>query len=1049
MQPQLWQQQFDNCNPAQKKAINTIEGPVLVIAGPGTGKTQILSLRIGKILLETDTKPQNILCLTYTDAGTIAMRKRLEQFIGTDAFRVHIHTFHSFCNKVIQENMEYFSLRELQLLTDLERVELMTELIDGFLADHPLKKFTGDVYASMNRMTNLFSTMKSENWSPINISNAIDQYLSLLPEKDGYRYKVNKPKENIVKGDLHTRKFEEEMQRMEVLRAAAKEFGNYEALMQKHFRYDYQDMINWVIKAFEQHDTLLGKYQEQYLYFLVDEFQDTNGSQSAVLNQLTAFWYSPNVFVVGDDDQSIYRFQGANLRNIQDFVGRYAANLEVVMLKENYRSTQNVLDASKAVIENNIERITNHDELKSKFIGLEKNLISQNPNLVGLDLPIKLVEYENEIHEEADIAKQIEIKYKAGEDLTEVAILYRNHKQINNILQVFDHRKIPYNAKKSLNLLELPFAQNLITLLRYIDEESTKPGTGNYLLFQLMHFEYFNISVRDIAAIAVARQKKDEPLSWREIMGSKEKMFRLNLESAGAISSLEANLNFWTKEHFNFTLQILFEKILTRGGIFDFIFKHEDKIWLLEVVNTLFEFIKDETAKNSKLSLSKLMEMLKMMEKNNIQIPIYKIIKAENGVNLITAHSSKGLEFRHVYLIAANEKNWEKKQANHSANFKLPNTITLSVEENKIEEERRLFYVAITRAKEHLQISYAASDSKDKDLSKSLFISEIEKNTQLLITKKRVSEVNLVEFTIQKLLGQPALNAQLIETNFLNAKLKNLKLSVTHLSKYLRCPLTYYFENVLQVPTARSPSMGFGSAIHYALDHLFKKMKESGTGDFPSKDAFYWYFQTGMEHSASHFTEKEYTDKLEYAQKLLPQYYDYYFNRWNKKVVTEYRPGNIFIDEIPLAGALDKIEFLDSSTVNVVDYKTGDPSNIRKKLMRPLAEVDPESTKFEELYGGDYWRQMVFYKILLDNDKTKHWNMISGEVDFIEKRNAKEFTKEKLLITENDCQLVKAQIHEVYSGILSHNFTGCGKEDCQWCNFVRNNYKTEVVMEED
>ncbi|MFN0050499.1 MAG: ATP-dependent helicase [Cytophagales bacterium] len=1048
MQPKNWQLEFDKCNPAQKAAIDTIEGPVLVIAGPGTGKTQILSLRIGKILLETDAKPHNILCLTYTDAGTIAMRQRLEQFIGTDAYKVHIHTFHSFCNKVIQENMEYFSLRELQLLTDLERIELMTELIDSFPPDHFLKKYTGDIYSSLDRMTALFSTMKSENWSANDISKAIDEYLTLLPEREGFFYKRDNAPKSIKKGDPKTKEVEEETARMENLRAAANEFQNYEALMRQHFRYDYQDMINWVIKAFEEHETLLAKYQEQYLYFLVDEFQDTNGSQSTILHQLIAFFDNPNVFVVGDDDQSIYRFQGANLKNILDFVNKYEQSLAVVMLKDNYRSTQNVLDASKAVISNNEERITNHENLKERFEGLDKNLISQNPSLKDLDIPISIVEYQSELHEEADIVKQIENLYQSGQNLAEVAILYRNHKQIANILQVFDHRKIPYNAKKRQNLFDIPFAQNLIIILKYIEEETIKPGSGNYLLFQLMHFEFFNISPRDVAAISVASQKKDEPLLWREIMGSKERMFKLNLETAGAISSLEANLNFWTKEHFNYTIQVFFEKILTRGGIFHYIINHEDKIWLLEIVNAFFEFIKDETAKNPTLTLTKLLEMIVLMRKNRIEIPIHKIIKAENGINLITAHSSKGLEFQYVFLIAANEKNWEKKIGN-SFNYKLPDTLTLSVAENKVEEERRLFYVAITRAKKHLQVSYSAADLKDKEKLKSLFISEILNAGAAELREKKVSEADLMAFTAEKLIGRPKLDAQLIETNFLVEKLKNLKLSVTHVNKYLHCPLTYYFENVLQVPTARSPSMGFGNAIHYALEQLFKQMKASENEQFPSKEAFYFYFKKGLENYQSHFTEKEFKDKLEYAQKILPEYYDFYINKWHRKVAIEYRPANITVDNIPLTGALDKIEFYDNNEVHVVDYKTGKADNIKKKLVRPKADADPVNDKFEEIYGGDYWRQIVFYKILLENDKTKNWNMTSGEVDFVEKRDAKDYTKERIVVSFEDFEIVKKQITQVYNGIMVYNFAGCGKEDCQWCNFVKNNYKSEVAEAEE
>jgi DNA helicase-2/ATP-dependent DNA helicase PcrA len=178
-----FQQELQRLNAAQKEAVETTEGPVLVIAGPGTGKTQILAARIGHILSSEFqlAQPENILCLTYTDAGTIAMRKRLLQFIGPDAYRVNIHTFHGFCNKVIQENKDVFGVRELDPITELEEVKLYRKLIDGFAPNHPLKRFTGDVYFEMGRMKELFKLMKNEAWTEEFLLQAIDRYLAELP----------------------------------------------------------------------------------------------------------------------------------------------------------------------------------------------------------------------------------------------------------------------------------------------------------------------------------------------------------------------------------------------------------------------------------------------------------------------------------------------------------------------------------------------------------------------------------------------------------------------------------------------------------------------------------------------------------------------------------------------------------------------------------------------------------------------------------------------------------------------------------------------------
>src|ERR1044072_3737704 len=181
---QKYQQKFEEVlaglNAEQLAAVNKMDGPVLVVAGPGTGKTQILAARLGKILTDTDARPNEILCLTYTDAGAVAMRKRVFEFIGPDAYRINIYTFHAFCNEIIQENLEYFGKLNLESLSDLESAMLFRELVDEFPNDHLLKRFTGDIYYDVPRLKSLFSTMKRENWNAEMIEQAVNDYLRRL-----------------------------------------------------------------------------------------------------------------------------------------------------------------------------------------------------------------------------------------------------------------------------------------------------------------------------------------------------------------------------------------------------------------------------------------------------------------------------------------------------------------------------------------------------------------------------------------------------------------------------------------------------------------------------------------------------------------------------------------------------------------------------------------------------------------------------------------------------------------------------------------------------
>src|SRR5688500_850047 len=224
-----FREEYEKLNDQQRLAVDTIEGPVMVIAGPGTGKTQILASRIGKILLETDTPPESILCLTYTDAGVMAMRRRLLNFIGPDAYKVHIYTFHAFCHDVIQENLSLFEKTALDPLSDLERIELFKQLIDSFPKNNPLKRYRGDVYFEINNLQWLFSTMKREGWTPAFINQKIDEYLADLPTRDEYIYK--RAYKQFKAGDVKQEKLEEEKEKVEKLRAAVNEFDHFQQMM--------------------------------------------------------------------------------------------------------------------------------------------------------------------------------------------------------------------------------------------------------------------------------------------------------------------------------------------------------------------------------------------------------------------------------------------------------------------------------------------------------------------------------------------------------------------------------------------------------------------------------------------------------------------------------------------------------------------------------------------------------------------------------------------------------------------------------------------------
>ena len=1021
-----YQKVLDLLNPAQKKAVETIEGPVLVVAGPGTGKTQILAARIGKILLETDASPYNILCLTYTDAGAIAMRNRLVDFIGPDAYNVNIYTFHGFCNMVIQENLDYFGVRGLQAVSDLELVDLFIELIDAFDANHPLKRFTGDVYYESGRLKSLFHIMKAENWSADYIQTQVKEYLSSLEDREEYRYKRGNSKKGIKAGDLKVDAIRKEEDKMKLLTAAAHEFDTFQTKLLTNRRYDFDDMILMVLKAFQNEEDLLLKYQERYLYFLVDEFQDTNGTQNQILQALTDYWDVPNVFAVGDDDQAIYRFQGANLKNIFDFYTSYQHDISVVILEDNYRSQQTVLDASKVLIDHNEDRLTNVIQGLSKT--LKSHTTYQSPEDVAIH------EYQSIFQEEMGVLDIIKKKHQEGVSYGDMAIIYHNHSQVENLQKLLQLEEVPLNIKRRQNILEQPIIKQLVAIFEYLTEESKRVDSAEYLLFEMMHYPYFGINTKDAALISrQASYQHDQPKkAWRTVMGDAKQLKEIGVQDVDAVLKLFHLLGFWMEDQFNHTIQVLLEKILTKGGVIEYCMNHPERNWLLKLITSFFDFIKEESTKDHKLNVKKLLDIIKKMEKHQIPLMVNQWSQSEEGLNLVTAHSAKGLEYEHVFIIGATSDKWEKKK-NRSSTYSFPDNLVSSNPVNKEEEERRLFYVAMTRAKKSLFISYAKANNDGKALEPSKFIMEI-KASDVLHTQGQVAEDQLSKYSSQLLLHKALGQVPWLDHNLVDNALKGFRMSVTSLNKYLRCPTSFYFENIVRVPSARNVSMGFGSSVHYALETFFRDMLADEKKAFPYKEQLLLRFEEGMQIYRSHFTDKDYANRMEYAHKILPAYYEQYIEGWNKVVVLEYDIKHAVYEHVPLSGKLDKLEF-DGNAVNVVDYKTGKPENGLKKMKAPSDK---------DIVGGDYWRQIVFYKILMDADKRKTWEMISGEMDFLEQNTKRAYTKQKLVVSLDDLELVKKQLITSYDAIIKHEFeNGCGKDDCMWCNFVKDNFSAE------
>jgi DNA helicase-2/ATP-dependent DNA helicase PcrA len=1025
---------YGNLNEQQKKAVDTIEGPVMVIAGPGTGKTQILSARIGKILLDTDTQPDNILCLTYTDAGAVAMRKRLLGFIGPDAYKVNIHTFHSFCNDIIQENLSLFEKTVLDPISDLERIDLFKQLIDGFKKDNPLKRYRGDVYFEINNLQQLFSTMKREGWSPDQINKSIDAFLNDIPTRDEFVYK--RAYKQFKAGDLKQNKVDEAKEKMEKLRAAVNEFDRYQKLMRSRNRYDFDDMINWVIKAFDENKLLLAKYQEQFLYILVDEYQDTSGTQNRLVELLINFWEQPNVFVVGDDDQSIYRFQGANVENMQEFANHYQQDLLTILLSNNYRSNQPILDISKTLIDRNQERLVNQME------GLTKELIASHKDRIAQVHSPSIKEYETQRQEMIHLTLEVEKLLNTGVLPGAICIIYKENKYGEELTQYLTQRNIPVYSKRNLNILDIPLAKKLILLLEYLAAEHDIPFGGEEMLFEILHFNWFEIPPIEIAKLSADvanRRYADNKTSLRKLLIEKAHAPAADLFSSVAPAGMRLAARAIEKlisDVSNETLVNLFENCLRDAGVLTWVMKSPDKHQDLKVIAGLFDFIKEEARRNPSLTLEQMVNIFQLMKKEDLKLPLVQVSGSDKGVNLLTVHGSKGLEFDHVFFAGCNASNWEKKKR-PGGGYSFPDTLFSSQPKQKDEEElRRLFYVALTRAKQYLHISYCNFRNDGKEMEPSMFLAEIRDVHAIPIEKVFITAEELSTFTMIQLQAVQSPEIEKAEADFISITLEKFVMNVTALNNYLKCPLQFYYQNLVRVPSGKSEATEFGSAVHYALQRLFEKMQEKEK--FPPKQEFVQDFEWYMNRNRESFTKEQFARRMEYGQEVLTNYYDVNIHSWNKVVSVERNIRNVVIQGVPIKGKLDKLEF-DGQQVNVVDYKTGNIDYAMDKLKSPHDE-DPN--------GGDYWRQAVFYKILVDHYEQKNWKVASTEFDFIEPDKKKQYRKEKILIKTEDITTVTQQIKTVWQKIQDRDFyQGCGKPDCHWCNFVKTNQMAVALHE--
>lgn len=957
---------YKKLNDAQKKAVDTIEGPVLVLAGPGTGKTQVLTTRIANILKETDTAPESILALTYTDAATREMKERLIKLIGNDGYYVKVTSYHSFCSDVISENPERFSRpKGLNIATDLEKIQLIKEILEA--GSYTLLKPAGDPSFYIKYILDAIADLKREGY-PIE---KYKQLVNLLTEEF-----------DIEKGDLGKGAFKEKESLVEKNSELADIYEKYQQKLSAIGRYDFEDMINWVVEAFEKDPDFLLTYQEKFQYILGDEYQDTNNSQNRLIFALSGFWgEKANVFVVGDPNQSIFRFQGASKENVREFETSFP-HLTKIVLDQNYRSTQNLLNASAGLL----------DESPLKHTVKFQNL------------PIKVAKFSSTLFEDEFIADTIKRKIKAGAKASDFAVITKDNADIENLVNLFKSKGLPYRLEGGVNILTTPLISQFLKIIDLVTSFQSK--FNDLDLFLALNFPYFKLNPLSVLKISRFAHEKHESLM--------DALLDANPETDSAVVDVFHRFLGWNTKATTHTVPEMFQIIFQESGLLDYVLSLPQPILELNRFGTLFDDVKKQAEAFPGLDLFGYVSNLKTMDENSIKLEEQALIGDKNAVTLTTVYKAKGLEWKTVFIYRFADTHW----GNHTKRqmIKLPSGI-ISLEdidkEDKNAEERRVFYVAITRAKRDLYLTGAAEyPTSKKMIFPSMFLEDLPKETRKFI------KVGKYQKNAAKILGKllvppatPVLTPG--EKDYLLEIIKDFKLSPTALNSYLNCAYKFKLDNLYRIPRTKAAPMCFGTAVHSALENLYLDLEN--TKKVESKEDFLRDFEVALRREI--LSDSDLKNYLEKGHKVLSAYYDYYQDSFTPALFTEKKFGSsltsqIILDDIPLSGKADRIDLTNKEEKHVrfIDYKTG-----QTKSRNEIEGLTQNS-------NGDYKRQLVFYQLLADLDRSFGYKVIQTELDFIEPDKGGKFHNEKFTITPEEVSELKKTIKETMAAIRSLNF---------------------------
>lgn len=1014
-------------NKAQREAVESLDGPLLIVAGPGTGKTTVLTYRIAHILSSTDTKPGSILAMTFTEAGVYAMRRKLYELIGATAYNVEITTIHGFCNTVIQEFGEYFThLQGFSALNDIERIKFTQQILEHSVYQHLSPVNSMDMY--IPDLLSVVSTMKREYITTARFAEAIVREEEALQGIEKY----------ITRGPDKGKKVRTEYEQQEKKIAKYKEvlvfYDHYQKLLIEKKRYDYEDMILVVLAALQENAELRATLQEKYQYLMMDEYQDTNDAQNTLLFALAEYWgEEANIFAVGDDDQAIYRFQGASVKNIVDYLGKYP-KAKVITLTENYRSQQKVLDASRDFIRNNTQSL-------EKSVGtIDKALTSHATHALK---KVRLAHFHRGEAENLFIADKIKQLVRSQKDkkYEDIAILVRNNTDMDAIVDMLQRKHIPYVRKAGDNALDDQYVKQLLDVVRLVTLIGTN-DVNDLLLVKILHFSYLGIPKLDLLKIGRAYPEHRVKTFWEYIAGNTSgvdlSVLGISLDGKEKLLKFFDNVVTWYSTSYREPLVKMLEILMHETGLLDHVLAEKYKVKHLNALNSFFAEVKALNVSEPDMTLADFLSAIDLMNQFNLPIKEKDLGVQEKGVQIMTAHSSKGLEFDHVFIPQLYSTKWDHKK--HRAGLALPTTLTSETGEiDVLEEDRRLLYVAMTRARRKVYLSYAdayaSTFGKDKYVQPSQFVDEIPNNH---VFKLKINKyTKMVQEHVAELLAARPFNTVYIssidEKDIIRSIVSRFDLHPTGLNNYLACPMQFLLGNLLRIPSAITPSLAYGNAYHDALEKLYKSVKVALVALSPSE--FFDVFAKKLNTYPLRTTQKE--KLLEKGKKSLTLYYHQYEGNFVTPVKTEHRLSGV-ISGARIKGRVDRIDYVDSSKklLKVVDYKTGKPLGASAfDGLHPSGLFDKYN--YEKAKAQKYYNQLLFYKVVADIDwwiTSNNSEVSEGSLFFVDPER-EQFIERVVAYQKDDVEDMKELIITTWNKIQNMEFPRVHgpEEKCEFC----------------